>query len=144
MSEESEDSVLDPWEMPIRPGDMVLQSEFGGVVLSKDIAANGEAQAETIDAELGTDAASQVAALLLASYLHNFVYGPRVQAEARAGGDQPSRSTLTAVRRYTCRFEAFTGPVSFHQFRNAGCHCSRARCSVRSPAKSTLLGMRCE
>ena len=30
-------------------------------------------------------------ALLVVSYLHNFVYGPRVQAEVRAGGDQPTR-----------------------------------------------------
>jgi putative copper export protein len=36
-------------------------------------------------------------ALLVASYLHNFVYGPRVQAEARAGGDQPTRPTLVVV-----------------------------------------------
>ena len=36
-------------------------------------------------------------ALLAASYLHNFVYGPRVQAEVRAGGDQPTRPTLVVV-----------------------------------------------
>jgi len=36
-------------------------------------------------------------ALLVVSYLHNFVYGPRVQAEARAGGPQPTRPTLVAV-----------------------------------------------
>jgi putative copper export protein len=36
-------------------------------------------------------------ALLVVSYLHNFVYGPRVQAEARAGGEQPSRPTLVMV-----------------------------------------------
>jgi putative copper export protein len=36
-------------------------------------------------------------ALLVASYLHNFVYGPRVQAEVRAGGDQPTRPTLVVV-----------------------------------------------
>ncbi len=36
-------------------------------------------------------------ALLVASYLNNFVYGPRVQAEVRAGGDQPSRPTLVVV-----------------------------------------------
>jgi putative copper export protein len=41
--------------------------------------------------------AAVFAALLLVSYLHNFVYGPRVQAEARAGGDQPSRPTLVVV-----------------------------------------------
>jgi putative copper export protein len=36
-------------------------------------------------------------ALLLVSYLHNFVYGPRVQAEVRAGGEQPTRPTLVVV-----------------------------------------------
>src|SRR5438067_7739510 len=36
-------------------------------------------------------------ALVLASYLHNFVYGPRVQAEIRAGEEQRSRPTLVAV-----------------------------------------------
>jgi len=36
-------------------------------------------------------------ALLVVSYLHNFVYGPRVQAEVRAGGEQPSRRTLVVV-----------------------------------------------
>jgi putative copper export protein len=41
--------------------------------------------------------AAVFAALLVASYLHNFVYGPRVQAEVRAGGEQPSRPTLVVV-----------------------------------------------
>jgi putative copper export protein len=41
--------------------------------------------------------AAVFAALLVASYLHNFVYGPRVQAEVRAGGDQPTRPTLVVV-----------------------------------------------
>ena len=36
-------------------------------------------------------------ALLVVSYLHNFVLGPRVQAEVRAGGDQPSRPKLVVV-----------------------------------------------
>jgi putative copper export protein len=36
-------------------------------------------------------------ALLVFSYLHNFVYGPRVQAEAQAGGEQPTRPTLVVV-----------------------------------------------
>ena len=36
-------------------------------------------------------------ALLLVSYLHNFVYGPRVQSEVRAGGEQPTRPTLVVV-----------------------------------------------
>jgi putative copper export protein len=36
-------------------------------------------------------------ALVVVSYLHNFVYGPRVQAEVRAGGEQPTRPTLVVV-----------------------------------------------
>lgn len=36
-------------------------------------------------------------ALLVASYLHNFVLGPRVQAEVRAGGEQPTRPRLVVV-----------------------------------------------
>jgi copper resistance protein D len=36
-------------------------------------------------------------ALLVVSYLHNFVLGPRVQAEVRAGGPQPTRPTLVVV-----------------------------------------------
>jgi putative copper export protein len=35
--------------------------------------------------------------LLVASYLHNFVLGPRVQAEVRAGGEQPTRRRLVVV-----------------------------------------------
>ena len=35
--------------------------------------------------------------LLVVSYLHNFVLGPRVQAEVRAGGPQPTRPTLVVV-----------------------------------------------
>jgi putative copper export protein len=41
--------------------------------------------------------AAAFVALLVVSYLHNFVYGPRVQAEVRAGGEQPSRRTLVVV-----------------------------------------------
>jgi hypothetical protein len=37
------------------------------------------------------------ACLLLVSYLHNFVLGPRVQAEVRAGGEQPTRRKLVVV-----------------------------------------------
>ena len=37
------------------------------------------------------------ACLLVVSYLHNFVYGPRVQAEVKAGGDQPTRPTLVVI-----------------------------------------------
>jgi putative copper export protein len=36
-------------------------------------------------------------ALLVASYLHNFVLGPRVQAEVAAGGPQPTRPRLVVV-----------------------------------------------
>ncbi len=35
--------------------------------------------------------------LLVVSYLHNFVYGPRVQAEVKAGGPQPTRPTLVVI-----------------------------------------------
>jgi uncharacterized membrane protein len=37
------------------------------------------------------------AGLILASYLHNFVYGPRVQAEIREGRPQVSRPTLVVI-----------------------------------------------
>ena len=37
------------------------------------------------------------ACLIAASYLHNFVYGPRVQAEVRGGRPQVSRPTLVAI-----------------------------------------------
>ena len=36
-------------------------------------------------------------ALLVVSYLHNFVLGPRVQAEVRAGGPQPTRPKLVVI-----------------------------------------------
>jgi putative copper export protein len=36
-------------------------------------------------------------ALLVVSYLHNFVLGPRVQAEVAAGGEQPTRPRLVVV-----------------------------------------------
>ena len=36
-------------------------------------------------------------ALVLASYLHNFVYGPRLQAEVREGRPEKSRPTLVLV-----------------------------------------------
>jgi putative copper export protein len=41
--------------------------------------------------------AAVFAALLVVSYLHNFVLGPRVQAEVRAGGPQPTRPKLVVV-----------------------------------------------
>ena len=37
------------------------------------------------------------AGLVLASYLHNFVYGPRLQAEIRDGKPQKTRPTLVAI-----------------------------------------------
>jgi uncharacterized membrane protein len=37
------------------------------------------------------------ACLIAASYLHNFVYGPRLQAEIREGRPQRTRPTLVAV-----------------------------------------------
>jgi hypothetical protein len=36
-------------------------------------------------------------ALLVVSYLHNFVLGPRLQAEIREGREQTTRPTLVAV-----------------------------------------------
>lgn len=36
-------------------------------------------------------------ALLVVSYVHNFVLGPRLQAEVRAGGPQPTRPRLVVV-----------------------------------------------
>ena len=35
--------------------------------------------------------------LIVASYLHNFVYGPRLQAEIREGRPQRTRPTLVVV-----------------------------------------------
>jgi putative copper export protein len=37
------------------------------------------------------------ACLIAASYLHNYVYGPRLQAEIREGRQQRSRPTLVAI-----------------------------------------------
>ena len=37
------------------------------------------------------------AGLLVATYLHNYVYGPRLQAEIREGRPQATRPTLVAV-----------------------------------------------
>ena len=37
------------------------------------------------------------AALVVVSYLHNYVYGPRLQAEIREGKPEKSRPTLVAV-----------------------------------------------
>ena len=37
------------------------------------------------------------AGLVVASYLHNYVYGPRLQAEIKEGKEQRTRPTLVAV-----------------------------------------------
>ena len=49
-------------------------------------------------------------ALVAASYLHNFVYGPRLQAEVREGGPQTTRTTLVAVG-YTSLALTVTVPI---------------------------------
>jgi len=38
-----------------------------------------------------------VIGLVIASYLHNFVYGPRLQAEIREGREPKTRPTLVVV-----------------------------------------------
>ena len=61
--------------------DPLVREEFGNIALTlrpaivKDIADDGKANAETIDDQLGSDAASQVATLLLASSLSRAVGG---------------------------------------------------------------------
>jgi uncharacterized membrane protein len=49
-------------------------------------------------------------ALVAASYLHNFVYGPRLQAEIRAGRRPKTRPTLVAVG-YTSLALTITVPI---------------------------------
>jgi uncharacterized membrane protein len=49
-------------------------------------------------------------ALVAASYLHNFVYGPRLQAEIRDGRPQRTRPTLVAVG-YTSLALTVTVPI---------------------------------
>ena len=48
--------------------------------------------------------------LVAASYLHNFVYGPRLQAEVREGRPQTTRPTLVAVG-YTSLALTITVPI---------------------------------
>jgi uncharacterized membrane protein len=48
--------------------------------------------------------------LVAASYLHNFVYGPRLQAEVREGRPQKTRPTLVAVG-YTSLALTITVPI---------------------------------
>jgi len=60
------------------------------------LAAHDWQSTTSFEVVLGVKAAVFVA-LLVVSYLHNFVYGPRVQAEVRAGGEQPTRRTLVVV-----------------------------------------------
>src|SRR5690242_76795 len=54
---------------------------------------------------------------------------------------QPSAPTATAVRRYTSCAWNPSGPISRHHSRKPGCHCSSARCSRLSDARSTLFGI---
>jgi uncharacterized membrane protein len=49
-------------------------------------------------------------ALVCASYLHNFVYGPRLQAEIREGRPPKTRPTLVAVG-YTSLALTITVPI---------------------------------
>jgi uncharacterized membrane protein len=49
-------------------------------------------------------------ALVAASYLHNFVYGPRLQKEIREGRPQSTRPTLVAVG-YTSLALTITVPI---------------------------------
>ena len=76
---------------PIGYGALVVAAVTGLI-----LAAHDWESTTSFKAVLGAKALVFVA-LLVASYLHNFVYGPRVQAEVRAGGDQPTRPTLVVV-----------------------------------------------
>jgi len=76
---------------PLGYGALVVAALTGVALAAKDWKAT-----TAFEVVLGVKAAA-FAALLVVSYLHNFVYGPRVQAEVRAGGEQPSRPTLVVV-----------------------------------------------
>ena len=76
---------------PIGYGALLVAALTGIVLAARDW--HSTASFEVV---LGVKAALFVA-LLVVSYLHNFVYGPRVQAEVRAGGEQPTRPTLVAI-----------------------------------------------
>src|SRR5262245_52030746 len=53
----------------------------------------------------------------------------------------PLAPTDTAVRRYTSVDWKPSGPISRHQSRKRGCHCSSARCSRLSDESATLFGI---
>jgi putative copper export protein len=76
---------------PIGYGSLLFAAVTGIVLAARDWQSTASFQVV-----LAVKAAVFVA-LLVASYLHNFVYGPRVQAEVKAGGDQPTRPTLVVV-----------------------------------------------
>ena len=76
---------------PIGYGALLVAAVTGVVLAARDWQST-----TSFRAVLAAKAAVFVA-LLVASYLHNFVYGPRVQAEVRAGGEQPTRPTLVVV-----------------------------------------------
>jgi putative copper export protein len=76
---------------PIGYGSLLVAALTGVVLAARDW--ESTAAFETV---LGAKAAV-FACLLVVSYLHNFVYGPRVQAEVRAGGPQPTRPRLVVI-----------------------------------------------
>jgi putative copper export protein len=70
----------------------LLVAALTGVVL----AAHDWRHTASFQIVLGVKAAA-FCALLVVSYLHNFVLGPRLQAEIREGREQRTRPTLVAV-----------------------------------------------
>jgi uncharacterized membrane protein len=64
-----------------------------GIALADDDWKHGRSPFQTV---LWVKVALSVG-LVAASYLHNFVYGPRLQAEIRAGLPQKTRPTLVVV-----------------------------------------------
>src|SRR3954462_1839915 len=76
---------------PIGYGALLVAAVTGVVLAARDWQST-----TSFKVVLGAKAAVFVA-LLIASSLHNFVSAPRVQAEVRAGGDQPTRPTLVVV-----------------------------------------------
>ena len=76
---------------PIGYGALLVAALTGVVLAARDWESTA-----SFEIVLGVKAAV-FAALLVVSYLHNFVLGPRVQAEVRAGGEQPTRPTLVVV-----------------------------------------------
>ncbi|MGZ4338843.1 MAG: DUF4149 domain-containing protein [Gaiellaceae bacterium] len=76
---------------PLGYGALLVAAVTGLVLAARDWQSSA-----SFEIVLGVKAAVFVA-LLVVSYLHNFVYGPRVQAEVREGGPQPTRPTLVAV-----------------------------------------------